>query len=367
MTAGIWFSLASRNRFAFAPQRIPMAVAISCASLVNSFLRCVSEAVYRRRAESVELGEPPIFVIGHWRTGTTLLHELLVQDERFSYPTTFQCMAPHHFLMTTRVLGPLIDKLMPRKRPMDNMPVGYTRPQEDEFALVNLGAGSNYLDWAFPNRDEDYDRFLTLEGLTEAELDHWRETFLWFLRRLAVYDARRLVLKSPTHTARIKTILELFPGARFVHIVRDPRSVLPSTVRTWTRLTDALSFQIREAEFSLEGRLAVFNKMYRSFHRDRSLIPDGHLYEVRFEDLMEDPLGELGRIYAQLELGDFETARSKVQEYLDGTKGFQGNKHDLPDGMREQIYAGCQEYVEQYGYTDDPLEKQIYGASRQEV
>lgn len=349
MTSGAWFPLLSRSRFAVAPTLIPLASGVSMASIVNSGLRLCSEFLYGRKAENTEL-KAPLFVIGHWRTGTTLLHELLVRDERFTYPNTYQCMAPAHFLLTARFLGPIIDRLMPNKRPMDNMAVGWRRPQEDEFALMNLGIGSNYCDWAFPNLEIDYDRFLTLEDVSVEESEAWKKAFVWFLRRLTVYDDRQVVLKSPTHTARISTLLDIFPDAKFLHIVRDPRNVLPSTVRTWTRMTDALAFQRRNVEFSVQGRVEVFKKMYDRFFKERELLRPEQFHELRYEELIENPLEVLQRAYDTLSLGSFDSAREKVQEYLDSTRDFKGNNHELPAKTEQEITSGCRPYMEEYGY-----------------
>lgn len=350
MSAGVWFPFLKQNRFAVAPKFWPMAGVISAASLFNSSMGFLSELFYGKRANATELEHPPLFVLGHWRTGTTLLHELLVQDEQFAYPTTYQCMAPHHFLLTTNTVGPIIDVLMPKRRPMDNMALGHSRPQEDEFALVNLGATSNYLDWAFPNLDKDYDNWLALEGLTAQQLQEWKSTFMWFLRRLNIFDPRRQVLKSPTHTARIKTILEMLPNAKFVHIVRSPFSVLPSTLRMWTRMTDSLAFQTRKQEISLESRIEVFSKMYEKFNEEQPLIPADNYTEVKFEELVVDPIENLRGIYDKLSLGDFSRTESRVKEYLETTKDFEGNKHNLSPEIERAIQVGCADYIQRYGY-----------------
>jgi hypothetical protein len=94
-----------------------------------------------------------IFIIGHWRTGTTLLHELLTLDEGFTAPSTIECFAPALCL----ALGWLLRRLkffLPANRPMDNMLLGWDQPQEDEFALMNLGLGSPYEAMIFPNHRE---------------------------------------------------------------------------------------------------------------------------------------------------------------------------------------------------------------------
>ena len=214
MTPGVWFPLLVRNRFAVSLQRIPMAISISLATWLNLLFFLVSEAIYGRRARALKLRQPPLFVIGHWRTGTTLLHELLVQDRRFIYATTFDCMAPTHFLLTAGFFTRWFDWLLPKTRPMDDMPVGFDRPQEDEFALMNLGVGSPYLHWAFPNRRAHME-YLALDTLTDQQRERWKGGFDWFMRRQALKDpAARIVVKSPPHTARVRQILELYPDRR---------------------------------------------------------------------------------------------------------------------------------------------------------
>ena len=180
--------------------------------------------------------EAPLFIVGHWRTGTTLLHELLILDPRHTFPTTFQCLVPHHWLLTERVFPRLFWFLMPSHRPMDNMETGWNRPQEDEFALAVLGQPSPYLTIAFPNHPPQDQEAFDLERLSPHARAAWKRGFLHFLRGLTFKDPRRLVLKSPTHSFRIKTLLELFPDARFVHIVRDPHVVFSSTVNLWKSL-----------------------------------------------------------------------------------------------------------------------------------
>ena len=89
-------------------------------------------------------------MIGHWRSGTTLLHELLVRDPRHTYPDTYACFAPNHFLVSGWWMKPCLKVLLPSQRPIDNMPAGWDHPQEDEFALCNMGVPSPYLTIIFP-------------------------------------------------------------------------------------------------------------------------------------------------------------------------------------------------------------------------
>src|SRR5690606_26880326 len=125
------------------------AFAVTFATPFNAVMGLIQNWIWGRRLRSCSLHGPPIFIIGHWRSGTTLLHELLVLDERLSSPSTFQCFAPHHFLLTEWFFRGFCRWLLPGQRPMDNMAAGWDRPQEDEFALVNLGLPSPYRRIAF--------------------------------------------------------------------------------------------------------------------------------------------------------------------------------------------------------------------------
>jgi len=62
----------------------------------------------------------------------------------------------------------------------------------------------------------------SLTSRSDASALALEETFLHFLQTLTFKDTRRLVLKSPPHSCRIGVLLEMFPKARFIHIVRDP-------------------------------------------------------------------------------------------------------------------------------------------------
>jgi len=230
-----WIKLLARNRFAVHPPYWYIAAIVTIVSLGNTLLRWLEAAAYGRIIRKTEISQPPIFILGHWRTGTTLLHELLIRDERFGFPTTYECLAPCHFLLTERLLSRLLWFLIPSRRPMDNMPAGFDRPQEDEFALCLLGAGSPYEMIAFPNRAPGQE-FLDLVDVSPRRLRRWRRTFKTLLRTITCKTGKRLILKSPPHTARIPVLKQMFPGAVFIHIVRDPYVVFPSTLNLWRTL-----------------------------------------------------------------------------------------------------------------------------------
>lgn len=345
-----WLHVLWRNRFRITPRRWPMATIITLCTALNSALAAAQRVLWGRRIAQTPLGEDPVFIIGHWRSGTTLLHELLVQDPRHSFPSTYACFAPNHFVLTGGALPRILNVIMPMRRPMDNMPVGWGHPQEDEFALCNMGLPSPYLSMAFPNHPPHDLEYLTLEGVPPAQLAQWKDKLIWFLKCVTLTHPGRIVLKSPPHTGRVRVLLEVFPRARFVHICRDPIVLFASTVNLWKRLYRDQGLQTPHYR-DLEER--VFDglvRMYEAFERDRGLIPPGQLCEVRYEALVADPLGEIRRVYEELQLGDFELAQPGIQRYLAAHAGYKRNRYDIPESLRRQIASRWAFYFERYGY-----------------
>src|SRR5690606_8688957 len=129
----------------------------------------------------------------------------------------------------------------------------------------------------------------------------------FFAKSIAYRRNRRIVLKSPPHTARVRTLLEVFPDAKFVHIVRNPLTLYPSTVRLWKSLCDVQTLQWQRAEYDWLEEHVLDNlvRMYEAFERDRELIPPGRLVELRYEDLVSNPREQLRNVYDGLALGDF--------------------------------------------------------------
>ena len=194
-----------------------------------------------------------VVVLGYWRSGTTLLHEFLSLDDRYCFPTTHACMNPHHFLLTEASVlargGP------GAPRPMDDMQVLPGSPQEDEFALLSLGARSPYEALIMPQRLREALKLADPADLTQTDQKKWRSAFLDFLSGVSVRGGGRpIVLKSPTHGFRVSSLRELLPDARFVLIVRDPATNFESVVRMWKKMFETYAFgplptddEIREA------------------------------------------------------------------------------------------------------------------------
>lgn len=352
MGIGTWVKLLARGRFDITLNCVPNILTVTLWAPFNSLLYVLSEAIYGRRAEALEITPQPIFVIGHWRSGTTYLHDLLACDPEHGYPTTYQCFFPGHFLLTGGS-GTWFNIFLPKKRPMDNVPVGVDRPQEEEFAFANMGLGTPYITLAWPRHGAADMDYLDLTGLSDAERSRWERDFMWLIRRLAYKNKKRLVLKSPAHTARIKTLIKLFPDARFIHISRNPLDVIPSTRKLWKALNSVqgLHNPARDDPWLDEFMFSVFERVFARYEKDRELIPPSNLVELAYEDLAASPKKELKAIYEKLELGDFASAEPGVDAYLAAQDGYQRSVYELTKAQRAEILKRCGPYMKRFGYA----------------
>lgn len=134
ITAGDWVKRLRDNHFAVAPSCLNRVMAITLHSLQNSVYRRFEQWRYGPKLKDVVV-QSPLFLLGHWRHGTTHLHNLMTVDERFAFANNYQALFPHSFLSTEASASRLMGFFMPKRRPMDNVEWNLQSPQEDEFAL----------------------------------------------------------------------------------------------------------------------------------------------------------------------------------------------------------------------------------------
>jgi hypothetical protein len=280
-----------------------------------------------------------------------MLHELMSLDTRHRYPTTFECLLPNHFALSERFLKSWTNFALPSTRPPDNMRMGWDLPQEDEFALCNLGVPSPYLHIAFPNEPHHWDRYYELDDVSESERKSWERTLLYFLKQMTFTRPGQILLKSPTHTFRLPTLHAMFPNARFIHIVRDPYDVYPSTVNLWQSLQGTYGYQRPRQEGLEEYVLSTFVRLHHRLNKTKTLIPANRFHELRYEDLVRDPVAEVQKIYDRLEIGEFEKIEPALRDYAASKADYKRNRYDLPPETTRTITERWGECIEQLGYA----------------
>jgi omega-hydroxy-beta-dihydromenaquinone-9 sulfotransferase len=344
-----WMRLLIRNRFAVHWSRWHFAVIYTLLSVVHSGLGFLQTVIFGRRVANTVIADAPVFIVGHWRTGTTLLHELLTLDERHTGPTSYQCLVPHHFLLT-EWLAPWMGFLVSKHRAMDNMDLSLQHPQEDEFVLCMLGQPSPYRTIAFPNRPPQDLRYLDLEELTPRELEAWKRTLFRFVQQVYFRRKKRVILKNPPHSFRIKVLLDIFPQAKFIHIVRDPYVVYPSTIHLRKSLYRKHGLQRPTFTGLDEQVLSTYLDLYRKLDEGRELVDPSRFYELRYEDLIAEPEGQLRRLYDHLGLGDFDQFRPRLRQYLSEHAHYETNTYELTAEQRAIVAERWGEVIDRYSY-----------------
>jgi hypothetical protein len=345
-----------RGRFSFTLNCIPDTLALFIWVPWNTPLTWISEALYKRKAESLPLDTPPIFVVGHWRSGTTLLHDLFSEDPNLAYPTTYECFFPHHFLLTEGRLDHVFKVLLPKRRPQDDVPVGFDRPQEEEFAMIMLGEGSPYNTMAWPRMGPVDSEYIDLEGLPDKKVKSWADAFMWFYRRLLLqHGGKRLVMKTPANAARVKVLSKLFPDARWVFIARNPLDVFPSTVKLWRALysTQGLHNPPNLEPWLDDYVLDTFERFARAYEKDCHHVPAKNLVEIRYEDLIKDPIGSMRGIYDKLRLDKFDEAEAPMRAILSDRSDHKVSSYRLPKPLAKKVADRLKFFIDRHGYRDE--------------
>lgn len=351
VTAGDWLKVLWHNRFRLHPMFWGRVGFISLTCPATSVIRQIEQAMYARRYRALEI-PPPLFLLGGWRGGTTHLHNLFALDERFGYSNLFQTMYPHTFLTSEWWWLPCLAAMTPRKRWQDNVSLSLKEPAQDEMALCIMTLRSSMLGWVFPHKFEEYERFLTFDGVPQRDTDLWKAGFREFLHKLTFKNGGRpSVLKSPYHTARIRLIRETFPGSKFVHIHRHPYEIFPSLCHTMRKVIFAWGVQKLD-ESTLEDRaIETYRRLYDAYFAQVGEVPPGSLVDISYRQLSERPLETLEAAYAALGLPDFGVVKPRIEEYLASVSSYEKNKYpDLAPETKARLQREWKPMFEAWGY-----------------
>jgi len=297
----------------------------------------------------------PVFIIGYYRSGTTYLITLFSKDPNRGHVSNIEGYLPATFLGSPRITRWLISASLPEQRPMDNVVMTADEPTEDEYSIGAFEKYSIYNGFIFPRNFKLYSRYNSFDGLPQ-DLERWKRRWSWFNKKMTIqYDGKQIVYKNPTATFRIRHLLEMYPDAKFVHIYRNPYHVFSSNVKFHKEVFEIYALQTWDDEEMQETILENYREMYEKFDRDRHLIPEGNLIDVRYEDFIQDPMGHMDRIYATLQLEGYEEARPFLQEYADSQRDYQANRHILSADSVKKVNAYWGHIIDRFGYPEiDP-------------
>eukprot|EP00980_Cylindrotheca_fusiformis_P011172 scaffold2563_cov124-Cylindrotheca_fusiformis.AAC.3 len=358
----------------------PRLVVISLLSVFNSLLGFIEYLLYESSIRKATPHPRPVFILGHPRTGTTLLHSLVAMDEdQFDVCTTFCAGFPSCFLWFERIGKVLFQGVLDDTRPMDNVVLDFDLPQEDELATNVLTAGTSpYMPLFFMSQETDFRPYYAFddnatgdEALPEAQMPkarkRWVESFYYLCQKLTLRsikrhgEKRRLLLKSPVHTARIPLLLRIFPNAQFIYIHRNPYEVFRSAAHMadttyWytycntPRDDQILEFILRQYEILWDRYEDGKQILLQSENNDTK--QEKRLVEVSYSALSRRPVETVSDIYNQLgwEMsGRMEDRLSEIVEKE--VMNYKRNSHmDIDSAMKSTIGKRWARSFDELGY-----------------
>lgn len=335
----VLFFLFGRHRISF--QFLVRTILTLLINLINSPFRLYEKLFINRRFKAASIEKDPVFILGHWRSGTTHLHNLLCRDPQMGYTTTFQSVFPDTLFNKAGrfIFEGFAGLLIPGTRKGDNVTLGMELPQEEEFALGDKTPISFYYYWMFPRHIKSfYDSFIRFVGIGDKELESWKEDYKLLIKKaLANTKKERYLSKNPPNTARMKVLLEMFPNARFIHIHRNPIEVYLSTHHFFKKMMPHLQLQSIDKQQLDDSIFQLYKDLMQDYLKQKDMIPKGNLVEISFDDLEKDPLGIITGIYKDLNLPGYNKAEPGFKAYVNEMKSYKKNTHVLTSDLVEKI------------------------------
>jgi len=256
----------------------------------------------------------PVFIVGHARSGTTLLHRLLSEDrERFSVflyyelflPSLLQKKLVRALAALDRRLGGRIESRVQAWEektfgPMRHIhPMGLTMPEEDDF-LFTYSCASGYWVVLLPYLGEL--DFYHVDSMPAGKRRRMMRFYADCVRRQLYLNGPEKVhlSKNPIFSGRVETLIEAFPDARIVVCMRDPGETIPSLLKLmqtgWARR--------RWDDARVQHSLRILAD--QSFHTYRHPLevlrrhPETAHAIVDYRDLVRDPVGTVRTVYERL-------------------------------------------------------------------
>jgi hypothetical protein len=289
----------------------------TAAGILEPFTQ-LERLLWQKRIQNHRLKTPPVFIIGFWRSGTTLLHNLLCQDPEAAYTTTFQTVFPNLILTQSWWLKPLINFFVPVRRPYDNVGMDMDFPQEEDFGLMNIQPSTIYKFFLFPSEfDIIIDQELFTGNLPPEKISQWKEAYHGMIAK-AVFNTggNRYIGKNPCHLTRTIMLKEMFPEAKFIFIHRHPYKVIESLYHFMLSIFPGVQLQDVPPDFSREKVVILYKKVMDAYFHDRKKIPSSDLIELKMDDFTGDITRHMNEIYEKFGLNNFNSVSSRIDKYI---------------------------------------------------
>lgn len=344
--------LVFRNGITCQPKYIGRFLFLLYCSMLTSAFSAVEHLLFSKKIRSMACHDNPIIIIGHWRSGTTFLHQLLNQSSDLTAPSLFQIGTPGCFLVSRKFLVPHIIPFLTKKRSVDNVAIGLDEPQEDEYALFRMTTISPVEKLIFPKSSSFFLNGSNIYVPDCSQEPIWRDALITLCKKLAYERGKRIVLKNPFHSMRIPYLKKLFPKVKFVHIYRNPLNTIPSAMRMWNIVGQQNTLRKDFKAPSLENSIEIYDKMLWKIRRDLADIPQNDYCEIGFEDLEEQPFEAIERICCMIDIPFSKTYAENIERFLNKIDKYKKNSYQLSKDEKEYIKRKLKHHMKYYGYYD---------------
>lgn len=296
--------------------------------------------------------DSPLFIVGHWRAGTTHLGNILSKSPQFGFVSPVATGLPWNLLLIGKWFRPILERTLPSDRLIDKVQVKPDSPQEDEFGIANMQTISFAHGLYFPeNFEKSFNKGVFLEGASEVEIQKWIEMHQYFLKKVHLdQNKKRLIIRNPAYSTRIPLLKKIWPGAKFIHIYRNPYRVFHSMRNYFHKLFPALSLQSYDHLDIDRLILQTYTRLMNQLLVDSENLSNDEFIEIRYEDIDTDALPVIKSIYDRFDLSGFKSDKEYFANYLNSIKRYKKNVYTQTPEDRSLVESHWMPFIEHWGY-----------------
>ena len=319
-------------------------------------LRWIEILTQKKKIDQHKIIESPVFILGFYRSGTTYMQQLFMQDKRLGFTSSYQMVFPELMLSFERAMTPgleIISRLFKIQNPIHRIPLTWNSAGEEDVAMTTMVSPlATQWGYFFPERmNYFFEKYVLGEGgVSNEEAENWKQCYFYLLKKISLCNrSKKMILKNPPNTARIKLLLSLFPNAKFIHIYRNPFDVYASNKKLWQVIRKIFMLGRSDSVNFNDLILYTYSKIMERYIEDKKFIPAGNLTEIRYENFIERPLETMKNIYNQLNLEEFGQCEPGMIKYINQQKNYTLLKHQLTEEETKMVSEKWKPVIEHFG------------------
>lgn len=314
--------------------------------------------IFNRRIQKTAIIKDPVFILGHYRSGTSLLHKLLASDSRFGYLTYYDALFPNTNLLFGKKLPKRLQHVVNYFRIQnpffhDSALQLLEADEEDDYLMNKASAYSAYWGMIFPKQWNDWLN-IKYHLSSQKYWAGWKKEYYITLKYITFKNpGKQLVLKSPPNLGRVRILLDMFPQAKFIFIYRNPYNIYFSTLNMWNNAV--LKYYSVQRVTEQELKVLIINHflyLMEQYEADKHLIPEQNLIEISYEELLADPFNTIKKIYTELSLPDFDQTEQSLSAKIETQKTYKSFQYQFPKEELDYVKEQWGKYIRKWNYVE---------------